>query len=313
MSSDTQVQSPTSSTTSRPARSKNGCNACRLSPLARYSQVDQTNSSFRRRKVRCNERKPRCSHCERLNLDCTWNRTTVRRGAKETSTPSQIGQSDPASSIQAPFESFGASNFSEVFNSTWDEAMLLSPTAWPDYSMTTPAAPGLLSYSMGETYAPPPLPGLPKSIRSPDNAMTRVMNSTTSPLTYISSEGSPGSMDNEYLLSSFLQIFIPPILAPVEVGPKLSTTRSFFASLSSESPMVRHAIMAFSAFQLSGTPNGTHIDYNPFYEKASQELRTALAAAGEARGVRKKELKHILAAIFLLTYTDVSRPATFYY
>lgn len=38
----------------RPARSKNGCLTCR------------------RRKVRCDEQRPRCSHCERLNLQCRW-------------------------------------------------------------------------------------------------------------------------------------------------------------------------------------------------------------------------------------------------
>lgn len=38
----------------RPARSKNGCLTCR------------------RRKVRCDEHRPRCSHCERLNLQCMW-------------------------------------------------------------------------------------------------------------------------------------------------------------------------------------------------------------------------------------------------
>lgn len=38
----------------RPARSKNGCLTCR------------------RRKVRCDEQRPRCSHCERLNLQCKW-------------------------------------------------------------------------------------------------------------------------------------------------------------------------------------------------------------------------------------------------
>jgi hypothetical protein len=29
-----------------------------------------------RRKVRCNEQKPRCSHCERLNLQCAWKPVT---------------------------------------------------------------------------------------------------------------------------------------------------------------------------------------------------------------------------------------------
>lgn len=34
-------------------------------------------SRFRRRKVKCNEQHPRCSHCERLNMECVWN--TPRR------------------------------------------------------------------------------------------------------------------------------------------------------------------------------------------------------------------------------------------
>src|SRR4051812_25231946 len=53
----------------RPARSKNGCNACR------------------RRKVRCNEKRPRCAHCERLNLDCTWNRVPMSRNNTASSQP----------------------------------------------------------------------------------------------------------------------------------------------------------------------------------------------------------------------------------
>jgi|SRR5688572_30200035 hypothetical protein len=38
----------------RPARSKTGCTTCRV------------------RKVRCDETRPRCSHCFRLNLECRW-------------------------------------------------------------------------------------------------------------------------------------------------------------------------------------------------------------------------------------------------
>lgn len=45
---------PPSAHAPRPARSKNGCLTCR------------------RRKVRCDEQRPRCSHCERLNLQCRW-------------------------------------------------------------------------------------------------------------------------------------------------------------------------------------------------------------------------------------------------
>ncbi|EPE04633.1 zinc c6 finger domain protein [Ophiostoma piceae UAMH 11346] len=41
-------------TSSRPARSREGCLTCK------------------RRKVKCDEQRARCSHCERLNLECKW-------------------------------------------------------------------------------------------------------------------------------------------------------------------------------------------------------------------------------------------------
>lgn len=50
----------------RPARSKNGCMTCR------------------RRKVRCDEQRPRCSHCERLNLQCKWRPAYDSTGSTST-------------------------------------------------------------------------------------------------------------------------------------------------------------------------------------------------------------------------------------
>jgi hypothetical protein len=36
------------------------------------NNVNRTNFVARRRKVRCNEQRPRCSNCERLNFECKW-------------------------------------------------------------------------------------------------------------------------------------------------------------------------------------------------------------------------------------------------
>lgn len=52
--SDAGSSNPNTGATRRPARSKNGCVTCRS------------------RKVRCDETRPRCSHCFRLNLECRW-------------------------------------------------------------------------------------------------------------------------------------------------------------------------------------------------------------------------------------------------
>ncbi len=41
-------------------------------PPFHYRGLKQPKRPSRRRKVRCNEQRPRCSHCERLNLQCIW-------------------------------------------------------------------------------------------------------------------------------------------------------------------------------------------------------------------------------------------------
>lgn len=310
MSSPVQGQ-PASNVTPRPARSRNGCSSCRLSlPALNPPSREWRLTHARRRKVRCNEQKPRCSHCERLNLDCTWNRIPIRRS---TSSVAQAqGTQFDCTHIPPPIGAFGFSQIGGGFNSTWDEAMLLSPSSWPDYSMAGPLPHDLLPRSLGGSWTPPTLANVISSLPTPNSSLataqmsaqeeTPVMTDTRSNQ---SPEGSPKSTGNEYLLEEFLQIFFPPILASVEMGPKWSTTREFFASMCSESSMVRHAVMAFSAFQLSITQTGTKFDYKPLYHSASHEIYTELHRR-QLHPDEQKYLKHILAALFLLTYADVS-------
>ena len=210
---------------------------------------------------------------------------------------------------------FGLSPFSGGFNATWDEAMLLSPSSWPDYSTSGPLPQDLLPQSLGGTWSPPTLASLISTMESPDSSLnssrTRIREETLAIATANTSvplEASSVSMENDngYLLNEFLQGFFPPILAPVEIGPKWSTTRSFFASMCSESSMVRLAVMAFSAFQLSTTRSGTPADYKPLYDSASREIYAQLHT-GNGNLITQTELKHLLAALFLLTYADVSR------
>jgi hypothetical protein len=58
------AQTPRSA--NRSARSKEGCLTCK------------------RRKVKCDEQRPRCSHCERLNLECKWQGLHARRQSTAT-------------------------------------------------------------------------------------------------------------------------------------------------------------------------------------------------------------------------------------
>lgn len=194
--------------------------------------------------------------------------------------------------------------------------MLLSPSTWPDYDMTTPLLQDLLPQSLGGTGSPPtfinpisPVASQADNIPCAGPRLCQDRETAATTATHLSLEKSSASTNNEYLLNSFLQIFFPPILAPVEIGPKLSATRAFFASMCSESSMVRLAAMAFSAFQLSASRIEAQFDYKPLYESAFQEIHAELQA-GASNLLKQKDLKHFLTAIFLLTYADVSRIPT---
>ena len=70
--------------------------------------------------------------------------------------------------------------------------------------------------------------------------------------------------------------------------------------------------MAFAAMQMqrSGLGGGVlKTDWRPLYDTAARQLSGALAKRRKAEGSEtpKSGLKHILASLFLLTYTDVSR------
>ena len=81
--------------------------------------------------------------------------------------------------------------------------------------------------------------------------------------------------------------------------------------MAAEAPVVRSAIMAFAAMQMQRNGLGgetMRIDWRPIYDTAARHLSVALAKRRKAEGSEtpKSGLKHILASLFLLTYTDVS-------
>jgi hypothetical protein len=81
--------------------------------------------------------------------------------------------------------------------------------------------------------------------------------------------------------------------------------------MAAESPVVRSAIMAFAAMQMqrSGIGGDTiKVDWRPLYDSAARQLSSALARKRQEEhgDAQKMGLKYILAALFLLTYTDVS-------
>lgn len=194
----------------------------------------------------------------------------------------------------------------------WDDAMLLSPTSWP------PDLSGNNDRTIQPIYQPPVghqpsgplLEAAPESTRfMPDRSGQNLEPASTSPF---SAENAPnGSVDEGFLVDTFLQMLMPPILSPVEVGPKWDSVRAFFAAMASESLIVRSAILAFAAMQLQRTGLGgdtAKIDWRPLYDGAARHLSSALAKRRKDEDIddSKIALKYILASLFLLTYTDVS-------
>lgn len=200
---------------------------------------------------------------------------------------------------------------------TWDEAMLLSPTSWPsDHSMTgvsqqiEGAAPPLYQLPLGYQSAGPPVGARRSTMQSiPDRGLQRIEPdpASTSPF---SAENTPnGGVHEDFLVKTFLQMLMPPILTPVE--PKWASTRAFFSAMASESIVVRSAIMAFAAMQMQRSGIGDDMmkaDWRTLYESASRNLSAALPKKRreDETDSTKIGLKYLLASLFLLTYTDVS-------
>lgn len=201
--------------------------------------------------------------------------------------------------------------------------MLLSPNSWPaDPSMTGAGGAHMdivpqpiHQLPFGHQSSGPQIEGAStsrphRSISSiPERGAHQPDPASTSPF---SSEGVPNvHVDEDFLVNTFLQMLMPPILTPVEIGPKWASTRAFFGTMAAESSIVRSAIMAFAAMQMQrsglGNDGGMKTDWRPLYDNAARQLSSVLAKRRKDEGVKgKDELKYILASVFLLTYTDVS-------
>lgn len=255
--------------------------------------------------MRCNERRPRCAHCERLNLDCTWNRppqarsTTGQSSHSLAATSPQVHHQQPFNPNLLALDGFGLGgngffDFSGPLQmGTWDENMLLSPNSWPSdptIAQTTshldPVPQLIYHLPHGHQSSGPLMENAPDgrhrgsgSIQSlPERGPLQLDPASTSPF---SAENAPnGTVDEELLLNTFLQMLMPPILTPVEIGPKWASTRAFFGTMAAESPVVRSAIMAFAAMQMQRSGLGGDVmktEWRPLYDTAARQLSGALA------------------------------------
>lgn len=244
-----------------PQRSRNGCLVCK------------------KRKVRCNEQRPQCYHCQRLNLDCVWKDTAQQRPPPQTN--AQIG--DPPG-----------------IDATSLEVDWLSPSAdLFDFAQSVTDPPAGFSF-IEDIY----LPDFGDSI-APEHALherSTDLDGQGSPLAQAQSppQSLATNVDEEYSLL----LHATPILDPVENGPICASLRALFDSMASSSPMVRYAMAAFAAIQFYTT--GKQVDYQQYYDKAANELAARFHKSGGSLAVNSNELRYVLTTIFFLTYVNVS-------
>lgn len=143
----------------RHARSKGACLTCRLEILC-FHNSNVIMTLHRRRKVRCNEQRPRCSHCERLNLECNWRPTPnsqhlPRRNSSKDEQLHQnnvVFQGTPGSSSAAPAAPLQNQPHGHLDGSFLD-AFSYASFMWDEYDGMSSAVPRwgrVVSPRMGE-------------------------------------------------------------------------------------------------------------------------------------------------------------------
>lgn len=100
-----------------------------------------------------------------------------------------------------------------------------------------------------------------------------------------------------------LHLHLPPILDPVENGPRCASARELLESMATSSPMLRSSIAAFEAIQ-SGSAGGK-VDYQQHYDIAATDLSQKFEKSGGEIIISNDELRYVLATIFFLTYINV--------
>ncbi|KAI1461371.1 fungal-specific transcription factor domain-containing protein [Annulohypoxylon moriforme] len=269
-------QQPTSPV-KRPARSKNGCMTCR------------------RRKVRCNEIRPICGHCSRLNLECRWrpsNSTLLGNNPGSTLPTNRVrpdGHSNSSGNPRTletptqPSTSTAQESFDDVFNYAsfmWDGSEIWKPPSW------------------GNQDVPVMDQALPNAIMTPNSDGYPILEDNAIP-------SSIPSGDRE-LLDYFVQSVVPPIIAQVETQSKWASMRQTLISMSRSSSILRHAILTFSSLLLSRQGEGLADTTQKHYAQTVAEL-ARYDGVGHASQQRDEALNRaaMLATLFFLSYTDL--------
>ncbi|KAJ3529361.1 hypothetical protein NM208_g9796 [Fusarium decemcellulare] len=265
----------------------------------RYIRSREGCLTCKRRKVKCDEQRPRCSHCERLNMECKWRpqqRSTQRRQTTNTDMMSQPPEQNmspatdasPANSVFQP-----AHAVDEVFDYAsfmWD-----SGDFWQQVSPDMNPNPGLEAHMLAAH----------SQITFPDR--TAFSNPFPAPSITQSNDSQeksilPQGAGSDKLMEFFTSSVNPPIIAEVETQKKWLSMRQAVVEMANVSSMVRYAILAFSNLLLSRRDGTWSLTDQNHYELAAAEVASH---DGMPMTEHSPAREYLLAALFFLSYIDI--------
>ncbi|KAL6354877.1 hypothetical protein LRP88_12235 [Fusarium phalaenopsidis] len=234
----------------RHLRSREGCLTCK------------------RRKVKCDEQRPRCSHCERLNFECKW-RPQQRSTAQRRQANNDVGSQQPEQNLSPATDASPGASLHVGLGRLLAASAAHSQITFPDRT------------AFGN-----PFPGssVTQSNDSPEKA----------PL--------PQGTGSDKLMDFFASSVNPPIIAEVETQKKWVSMRQAVVEMAKVSPMVRHAILAFSNLLLSRKDGTWNTNDQSHYEHAVAEVASR---DGTLMTEHSAAREYLLAALFFLGYIDI--------
>ncbi|OQE27775.1 hypothetical protein PENSTE_c004G08763 [Penicillium steckii] len=287
-------------------RTRNGCLTCR------------------RRKVRCDERRPECGHCGRLQLDCSWQqedgskfgirtKKIKHRQRLQTQQPQSTVDEAKVTSPSAPVSVVDShdnltgddSAFSRIFNYAsfmWDDYPSSISPNWDTLDLNS--SQDLIPWSDASFTVSSPLDiQFPTSIFSSTALMDR-SSKTSIPSPMGSSHVAMGWSESQ-LADYFSRSAAPPILATVETSARWLWMRKELISMTSSSRMVKYGVIAFVALELESSGTLEPSTYIQYYKTAKDKLQDCLRDICQDRKILLSQLRHILAVLFLLSYIDL--------
>ncbi|POR32501.1 Sterol uptake control protein 2 [Tolypocladium paradoxum] len=268
----------------RHVRSRGGCLTCK------------------RRKVKCDEQRPRCSHCERLNMECKW-RPHARTGVEMTGPATELNTSPPIENYPSSSVFQPAHVVSEVFDYAsfmWDSGdfwQQVTVNMGQDVGDGAQALVSLCSSALLGTFA---------AHSQTSSSDQRSVHNNATPSTAVGygsrSEGSALPPGTEGLLEHFANSANPPILSEVEAQKKWMVMRQAAVEMANVSPMVRGAILAFSNVLLHRRNGTWSSGEQAHYENAVVDVVNYDSSFLTEYSPRRE---HLLTALFFLSYTDI--------